>query len=493
MGRADTTPPHDAAAESAILGAVLRVAQDNTDQAAELLTHTPDPTDYYRPGHETLATHLAAAATNGRALDPAAILARLADAGDLKTDHLDGPYLHRLIELASPVSSLDWHSTRVQRLAVRRRQITSVQRALHRLTDSDPDDDGTIYEVMADLEDATSGPAADHRLLDGGAWLFDQGVELDPLWGTGDEILWARGESLVIAAPTGVGKTTLAQQLVLAGLGLRKDLLGMPVQPMNRVLYLAMDRPNQARRSLLRMIEPQYREHLEGRLIVWRGPPPGDIVKDPTVLQELARKARANVVVIDSLKDAAVGIAKDEVGTAINIALQHMLADNVDVLALHHVRKSEDRNHREPTSVDEIYGSSMITNGAGSIVLMWGEPGDAIVKFRHLKQPAGEVGPFTLAHDHSAGSTEIDHGIDALQAILDTGKFGLTPTGLASLMFPRTDGKSPTKNEVIKARRRLERLVKDRIAKRSEGTPGRAGTEARYFALVDENGEMLAP
>ncbi|MFW5898890.1 MAG: AAA family ATPase [Jiangellaceae bacterium] len=483
--------PHNPASEMAVLGAVLRVAQDDTSLAATLLAQAPAPHDYYRPNHETLAAHLQAAANNGGALDPGAILTRVINAGDLRQGLLDGPYIQRLLELGCPASSIPWHADVIRKLAVRRRQIEGVQRALQRLTGAELDDDGAVYEAMADLENVTAEtPQHDPRLIDGGSWLFDHGPEVEPLWGQGDDILWAGGESLLIAAPTGVGKTTIAQQVVLAGMGLRKELLGHPVHPMTRVLYLAMDRPNQARRSLARMLEPQYRDLVEGRLVVWRGPPPGDIVKDPTVLVELARKARATVVVIDSLKDTAVGIAKDEVGTAVNIALQHMLADGIDVLALHHVRKSEDRYHREPTSVDEIYGSSMITNGAGSIVLLWGEPGDAIVKFRHLKQPAGEVGPFTLRHDHASGTTEIEHGVDVLRAILNTGTFGLTPAALASIMFPRNDGKASTRNEVMKARRRLERLVTDGLAHRVEGEPGRGGTEARYFAAVDEHGEV---
>jgi hypothetical protein len=34
-----------------------------------------------------------------------------------------------------------------------------------------------------------------------------------------------------------------------------------------------------------------------------------------------------------------------------------------------------------------------ITAGAGSVVLLWGAAGDPIVEWRHLKQPAAEVGP----------------------------------------------------------------------------------------------------
>ena len=46
------------------------------------------------------------------------------------------------------------------------------------------------------------------------ATILDIPAEPDPLWGTGNHVLWSKGEGLMIYAPQGVGKTSIAQQLV---------------------------------------------------------------------------------------------------------------------------------------------------------------------------------------------------------------------------------------------------------------------------------------
>jgi hypothetical protein len=86
------------------------------------------------------------------------------------------------------------------------------------------------------------------RLLPGGA-ILDEPERPPAVWGDGEDILWAEGESLIIMGPDGVGKTTLAGCLIRARLGLGADehgvcaVLGQPVAPGKRnVLILLMDR-----------------------------------------------------------------------------------------------------------------------------------------------------------------------------------------------------------------------------------------------------------
>jgi len=93
------------------------------------------------------------------------------------------------------------------------------------------------------------------------------------------------------------------------------ELLGYLIKPgARRTLYLAMDRPQQPARSFRRMVGEGWRSELDDRLAVRRGPPPYDLAKHPTMLLTLAREAGADTVVLDSLKDAAVGLVDDEVG-----------------------------------------------------------------------------------------------------------------------------------------------------------------------------------
>ena len=100
-------------------------------------------------------------------------------------------------------------------------------------------------------------------------------VDVPTIWGTKETVVWAAGEGFFLVGPDGVGKTTVAQQLVLARLGLRDELFGLAVASDNgRVLYIAGDRPRQAQRSFRRMVSEKDANVLRERLVVWKGPPP---------------------------------------------------------------------------------------------------------------------------------------------------------------------------------------------------------------------------
>jgi replicative DNA helicase len=69
-----------------------------------------------------------------------------------------------------------------------------------------------------------------------------------------------------MVGPQGVGKTTLAGQLVRGRLGLADTVLGLPIEPgKTRVLYMAMDRPSQVARALRRQFIGDERDILEDR------------------------------------------------------------------------------------------------------------------------------------------------------------------------------------------------------------------------------------
>jgi hypothetical protein len=85
--------------------------------------------------------------------------------------------------------------------------------------------------------------AIDTRLVPGGTFILDAPKGVPAVWGDGDQVAWSEGEPLLLVGPAGVGKTTLAGQLVMARLGLLGRVLGMPVVAGERVLYLACDRP----------------------------------------------------------------------------------------------------------------------------------------------------------------------------------------------------------------------------------------------------------
>jgi replicative DNA helicase len=261
----------------------------------------------------------------------------------------------------------------------------------------------------------------------------------------------------MICGPQGVGKTTVAQRLALLRAGIiGGDLLGMPVEVSpGRVLYIAADRPRQIGRSFQRMVSEAEREPLATALVVWKGPPPFNLGRaEPGQLVELIHNfPEVDTVFIDSLKDVATKLADDETGGIVNVEHQRLIADGVELVVLHHQRKASGDN-KKPKKLDDVYGSTFVTGGCGSVILLWGEAGDPIVELSHLKQPAGEFGPVKVSHDHTRGRVEIHEPIDLIDLAFESG--GISAPDAARRIF---EGATPRPAEVEKIRRRLERLA----------------------------------
>ncbi|MDQ3671098.1 MAG: bifunctional DNA primase/polymerase [Actinomycetota bacterium] len=324
--------------------------------------------------------------------------------------------------------------------------------------------------------------AVSTRKLDGAEFIFSSPIETPAIWGSpGGEVLWAPGEALMIVGPDGVGKTTLAQQVVLARIGVLSELLALPIaSAAGRVLYLAMDRPAQVARSFRRMVdEEQHADVLRDRLTVWKGPPAVSVLTSPGALADWIESEFGSVsdVVVDSLKDLAPKLSDDEAGSKVNLARQELLARGVEVLEVHHQRK-EQRGQGKPKTLADVYGSRWLTAGAGSVVLLWGEPGDLVVELRHLKQPADEIGPLQVLHDHGLGTSRIHEHAD-LETVLGTSAHGMTVKDAARVLF---ESEEPRANEIEKARRKLDRLVERKIAERRYDPDGLA----RYFGWFED-------
>jgi hypothetical protein len=111
---------------------------------------------------------------------------------------------------------------------------------------------------------------------------------------------------------------------------------------------------------------------------------------------------------------------------------------------------------------------------------LWGDPGDPVVEFRHLKTPADEVGPFQVQLDPDTGGMSVVDGTDLL-AILRASPNGLTAQEAVAFVRGGSD-----RARVQKARRQLDRLVARDLAHRREGQPERGAIRSadRYFALA---------
>ena len=259
--------------------------------------------------------------------------------------------------------------------------------------------------------------------------ILDEPETPPALWGDGDSILWAEGESLIIAGPDGTGKTTLAGHLVRARLGIGDDtVLGMAVAPGKRnVLYLAMDRPRQARRSLRRLFTLADRDVLDDKLRIWQGPPPADLASWPTMLATLAELADADTVVVDSLKDAALKLAEDETGSGGTGHRQIAIGAGTELIELHHPRKAQSDN-KKPSKLEDLYGSRWITSGAGSVISAVGRtwrPRCGV----HPSEGAGERRPGRgrWASTRPPGTVHLDRpAVDLVHQIRDRGANGMT-------------------------------------------------------------------
>ncbi len=346
-----------------------------------------------------------------------------------------------------------------------------------------------VRRMLGPIGTASSTASDDNgrgRLLDGAAFILDAPALPPAIWGRDGNVLWAEGEPCLLVGPVGVGKTTLTGQIVRARLGIGDGMvLGYPVKAGGRLLYLACDRPPQIGRSMGRMFTEEDRPALEERLAVWPGPPPADLARNPGLLLQLARDAGADTVVIDSLKDAAIGLSDDEVGAGLNQAFQTALVGGVQVFGMHHQTKRGAGGTGPPDTLADVYGSVWITAGAGSVILLWGQAGDPVVALRHLKHPVEEIGPLNVLHDHAAGRTDVWHSIDLPSVIRAQGAHGLAPRAAAVAMFTTNE---PSSAQVEKARRKLDRLVTDGLATHRPG--GRGGgadrASARYFLAAAE-------
>lgn len=473
-------PPFNVDAERAVLGACMHEA-DVIDAVRPILGDDA----FYRPAHETIWRALLTQHREDNPTDPIVLTELLQQQDDLK--RVGGPaYVFDLANAPYGTGSAKHHAEIVREKADLRRLVSSALRTLQRAQDPGADPQAIRSEVEAEVRAEreralASGQGRLNRFATNG-WSFvtKTGADAEPLWGTREKTVWAPGESLMIVGAPGVGKTTLAHQVIFARLGLQETALEMPVAPSRRVLYLAMDRPKQIAKAMARRVFPTDEKILRERLVVWEGPLPATFDKEPDLLADLAAAHQADTIVIDSLKDALSTMVDDSLAVAFHNARGRALRDGVEIMELHHQRKAAaDTPRGQRPSLDQVYGSTWITAGAGSVLFITGRSGDPAVTLHHLKTPTGEIGPLDVTHDHVRGTTTIDPTKDPA-VLLRNAPNGLTARDLATVLI---GGGDPERADIEKARRHLSRLLDTGLATKAEGIAGGAGggQQARYY------------
>jgi replicative DNA helicase len=479
--------PHDPGDEAVLLGAALI-----NQQAAELVATQTTAADFYVPLHQRIQEAISTLVAAGLPVDVATVasdLARRNGVADLSTAKKE---LHVLLVGCPAAANAAAYLKSVHEWSWRRRaqvlasELAQVARG-----------EAGLAELKPALEEFVNGPAddsaLDDRLVEGGSFVANGAQIPRPLHGHNDEVLHADGEPTFVVGRTGLGKSTYAQNYLLHRVGVRtEDWLGLPVAPLpigHSILYVAADRPRQVQRSLRRMVADLDLPILDEALLFWRGPLPFLLNHDPLRLAAfvaaIERQAGVQIdeVILDSLKDVAADLAKDEGGSAVAIALARLIADNREVMVLHHERKAERAVKRAPGSIDDIYGSQFLGACAGNVIYLYGEPGAHVLTLHHLKQSADQIGPLTLRHDHGTGRLDLDRDAPNLVGELRKRPQGTSARDACLILF---DDPSPTTNSIEKARRRLEKLVQKGQAWKTDAKPPNPSS---YFACESRYGE----
>lgn len=385
-------------------------------------------------------------------------------------DPADGLVAHRVADAEADLPEIFSH--------VAEAQLPALRELLADLSDLRVDrfggNLGDLYRQFGTYE-STASPS--RGFVDGGSFLFDIPEGVPAVWGQDLNVLWARGEPLMIAGPQGVGKTSDLGQLAfgLAGVPGFETLYGYEIAPLPdglKVLYLALDRPAQIARALRRMAPPEHRALVAERLLVWQGPLPFDVVKVPQALADFALERSAGAVLVDSLKDVLSELSDEAAAARLNSAYQLCIAEGIEVASAHHNRKATSENKR-PKSLADIHGSENLQRGHGSIISLYGVAGDTEIEFTHLKQAAETIGPLIVRRDHETGRSEI-----ARSGVLETGTKADRVRGIrAHFLQAGGVGAVFTLDEIIEAghgsenpvRKALDVLVADGILEKREG------------------------
>lgn len=368
------------------------------------------------------------------------------------------------------------------------------RRALQRRFDRETDRIARADEDERERRRLAAAVVNEIEVLDGEAFIFKEVIEVESFWGRGDTVLWPKDEGLMIAGPQNIGKTVLEQNLMLRRIGIGQgDLLGYPVvvneDPDALFLYLAMDRPAQARRSIRRMVadNPVDRGIVQRHLRFWAGPLPlNPATGDPARLIEWATAYCGgrvpSAIFCDSYKDLAVGLSKDEVGSAINLAVQACIMAGAQWVGAHHHRKGD--GQRAPRSLDDVYGSTWLTSGLGSVAMVWGNPGSLTVELSQLKSPADQMDPIHLVHDPVTGwlTIDVDENVEPLDVVGRRGEAGITAPEFGFEMYHDQPSAAAART---RAKRTLDRLVgTGELVRFEDPASGRAGRRAYRYRLA---------
>lgn len=222
-------PPRDLHAEQAVLGALMTATGPSTRYRADTLDTGIQPADYYQPAHETIHRAIRHLHDTDRPVDLVTVADELTQRGDL--DRIGGRgYLHTCAQTV-PIASHGPHYAEIVRAKAYRRDVIAAAERILQYAYSDEGDEGevrsTVEQELTDIINGTPGlaaapPTTGDLYLDFVEELeeIQAGRQMGITYGLADlDAVTAGmkpGNVTVIAAQSGVGKSTLALNAAVA-------------------------------------------------------------------------------------------------------------------------------------------------------------------------------------------------------------------------------------------------------------------------------------
>lgn len=252
-------PPQDAAAERALLGAILHEPR-HAPYAATLI----DSDDFYHPKHMNLWDAIHAVAATGTIPEPTLVLEHLRRTGTLRPGLLDGPYIHECLT-AGQYGQIDDYARVVLDTAKLRTalhcatQITQAVKSARR---------ETVTEAMGhvvDVLDRTAGRFGATNTTP------RHNIEtIDELLAGEDEDTYSwvipdlieHQERIILTAEEGAGKSTLLRQIAIQAASGIHPFAGTTMPPIN-VLHIDVENTRRQSRRRYRPMRIQAGDALD--------------------------------------------------------------------------------------------------------------------------------------------------------------------------------------------------------------------------------------
>jgi hypothetical protein len=156
---------------------------------------------------------------------------------------------------------------------------------------------------------------------------------------------------------------------------------------------------------------------------------------------------------------------------------------------LHHQRKGG-QGQAKVASLDEVYGSTWLTSGLGSVFTIDGETGSSVVTLKQLKSVVEMIDDTPVKIDMATGLMGL-HDPDSMSladALKQAGSRGLTAKD-AAMKVLGADGVS----EARKMKRELTKLAENLVVAKMERPSGASGKTPDRWRLDSSGGGGVIP